>query len=85
MSGEPDLPSDEDDVVEPSARSAPDGAVFSLGSELVRVNESGRRMKEEEDAVERGDAVSVTFTLPDGSSLEQSVRIWLLFLFCKML
>ena len=74
MSGEPELPSDDDDVAEPAARSGPDGAAFSLGSEFVRVNESGRRMKEEEDAVERGDAVLVTFTFPDGTSLEQSVR-----------
>lgn len=71
---EPDAGLSEEDLSGAESEGKDDGPSFSLGVELASVNESGRRLKEEEEAIERGENVVVTFTLPDGSSVVETVR-----------
>jgi hypothetical protein len=71
MSG--DVPSDEEDFEPSVEREFKDASGFSLGAELGALRESGRRLKEEEEAVERGEDIFLTFEGPDGNRAEQTV------------
>lgn len=68
-----DIPSDDEDFEPSVERESKDAAGLSLGAELGALRESGRRLKEEEEAVERGEDIFLTFEGPDGNRAEQSV------------
>ena len=66
--------SDDEDADDATGSDSKDaGGMFSLGVDMGSIKESARRLKAEEEAEERGEDVTVTFQLPDGSVIENSV------------
>lgn len=76
--GDPELSDEEEDIVPTDAsdsKLASSGGGFRLaGPDMGSLKEAGRKIKEEEEASERGESVSIAFKLPSGESVEENVR-----------
>jgi hypothetical protein len=66
---------DVDDLAAPEVRSS--SGLYSIAAPLTEVADRGRRMREAEDAEVRGENVWIVFHLPDGTTVEQEVRLLL--------